>query len=96
MHPARPALKLTPAFCRGLKNLYLETDFGPLDCLSSVLGVGGFAEAKRNSIEVELAAGPCRVLSLDAPIRSKKVQDRPRDREAVLQLEAIRERLKQE
>jgi hypothetical protein len=96
MPPARPALELTPESCRGLKNLYLDTDYGPLDCLSFVEGVGDFAEVKRNSVEVQLAEGACRILSLDALIRSKEALGRPRDREAILQLKAIRERPEQE
>lgn len=93
MPPARPALGLTRQTCRGFKNLYLHTDYGPLDCLGMIEGVGGFEEVKRNSVEIDLPAGPCRVLSLDALIRSKEAMTRPRDREAVLQLKAIRERL---
>jgi len=96
MTPKRIPLELTPDFCKHLKNLYLSTDHGQIDLLSSVLGVGDFAEAKRNSIEVELEAGPCRVLSLDALIKAKEAMNRPRDREAVLQLKAIRERLEQD
>ena len=92
-HPRRPPIKLTPEFCHGLKNLHLSTDYGQLDCLSSVMGIGDFAEVKRDSIELELEAGPCRVLSLEALIKAKEAMDRPRDREAVLQLKAIRERL---
>jgi len=93
MPPARPPLKLTPETAADFKNLYLDTDYGQLDCLSSVEGVGDFAQVKRESVEVALSEGPCRILSLDALIRSKQAMNRPRDREAVLQLKAIRERL---
>ena len=96
MPPAHPPLTLKPDCCQGLKNLYLDSDYGQLDCLGSIAGVGDFAEVKRNSIELELPAGVCRVLSLDALIRSKEALDQPRDREALRQLKAIRERLEQE
>ena len=96
MTPARLALKLNSQSCRELKNLYLDTDYGQLDCLSAITGVGGFDEVKRNSIEVRLSSGPCRILSLDALIQAKEAMGRPRDGEAVLQLKAIRERLGQE
>jgi len=59
----------------------------------SFVVVGDFAEVKRHSVEIQLPAGACRVLSLDALIRSKEAMGRPRDREALLQLKAIRERL---
>jgi len=90
---ARRPLELTAEGCARLGSLYLGTDDGSIDLLSAIAGVGDFQEVKRNSVEIELDAGACRVLSLDALIRSKEAMDRPRDREAVLQLKAIRERL---
>jgi hypothetical protein len=90
--PKRLPLRLTRARCRGLKNLYLESDLGVLDCLSEVLGVGNFATVKRQSVIVDLDFGKCRVLGLDALIKAKRAMNRPRDREALIQLEAIRAR----
>ena len=78
--------------CAGLKNLYLDTDFGPLDCLSSVLGVGEFDEVKRRSIEAPLAMGTCLLLDIDALIDAKFATNRTRDRMTILQLKAIKER----
>jgi len=92
MTPAHLPLALTRAKCRGLKNLYLATDWGQLDCLGEVLGMGGYDAVKKQSVVLNLEIGRCRVLGLEALIRAKKAMDRPRDREAVLQLEAIRER----
>ena len=92
MLPARPPLQLTRETCSGLKNLYLDTDWGQLDCLGAVLGVGGYDEVVPQSVEVQLPAGVCRVLAIDALIRAKEAMGRDRDREAVLQLKAIRER----
>ena len=37
MVPSRPPLQLTPETCAGLRNLYLDTDWGQLDCLSEIL-----------------------------------------------------------
>jgi hypothetical protein len=96
MHPRRPPLALTPETCEGWKNLNLDTDEGQLDCLGSIAGVGGFQEVRRESIEVQLPAGRCRVLGLDALIRAKEAAGRRRDKEAVLQLIAIRDRLRRE
>ena len=41
VHRSRPdlPLALTPEQCASLKNLYLKTDFGIVDCLGEVLGV---------------------------------------------------------
>jgi hypothetical protein len=93
MTPQRLPLRLTPETCRDLKNLYLDTDLGQLDCLGTIQGVGDFEHVKERSIEVHLAVGVCRILSLEALIQSKEAMGRPRDRESVLQLKAIRARL---
>src|SRR5438270_11775498 len=36
-------------FPRGLKNVYLRTDLGVLDCLGDIKGLGDFAEVNRTS-----------------------------------------------
>jgi hypothetical protein len=93
MVPSRPPLHLTREACTGLRNLYLDTDWGQLDCLGEVLGVGDYEDVAAQSVSLELAGGLCRVLSIDALIRAKEAMGRQRDREAALQLRAIRERL---
>jgi hypothetical protein len=92
MVPMRPLLRLTMETCAGLRNLYLDTDGGQLDCLGEVLGVGNYQDVEAQSVSVELAGGVCRILSIDALIRAKEAMGRQRDREAALQLRAIRER----
>lgn len=92
MTPQKLPLELTAKSCRGLKNLYLKTDFGVLDCLSQVSGVGGFDTVSRKSISVDLGFGGCRILNLDSLIKAKEAMDRPRDRQALLQLQAIKRR----
>lgn len=92
MVPARPPLRLTVETCAGLRNLYLDTDWGQLDCLGEILGVGGYQDVAAHSVPVELAGGVCRILAIDALIRAKEAMGRQRDREAALQLRAIRER----
>ena len=93
--PARPPLELTPETASPLSDFKIDTDCGQLDCRASVAGVGSFDKVKRNTVEVQLPAGSCRILSLDALIKSKEAMGRPRDHEAILQLRAIRERLEQ-
>lgn len=85
-------LRLTTENCAGLKNLYIETDWGIVDCLSKVLGVGNWGAVRKQSVTVKLACGNCRVLNLDALIKAKQAMDRPHDRETVLQLRAIKRR----
>lgn len=90
--PQRLPLELTRQKCARLKNLYLETDFGVIDCLSEVLGVGDYDAVRKVSVIVKLPFGRCRILDLDALIKAKEAMDRPRDRETVLQLRAIKNR----
>jgi len=88
--PKRIPLRITPGFCKGLKNLYLDTDIGTLDCLSSVLGIGDFKRVRKCSVVIkDTRKNTFRVLSLDALILAKKAMGRPKDKETVIQLQAI-------
>ena len=58
MTPARPPFMAAQAGQTGWQNLYLQTDWGQLDCLGSIEGIGGFPDALRESIEVALRSGP--------------------------------------
>jgi hypothetical protein len=96
MTPARLPLHLTRENCKGLRNLYLETDWGQLDCLGTILGVGDYEAALAASLEIELPAGKCRILNLDALIQAKLAMGRARDKETVFQLRSIQERTQQQ
>jgi hypothetical protein len=74
-----------------LKNLYLETDLGPVDLLGTIKGVGEFEAVRAASIEVELFGRRCRVLSVDGLIRAKEAMGRDKDMIAVKELRAIQE-----
>ncbi|MFZ2149171.1 MAG: hypothetical protein WAV28_18320, partial [Sedimentisphaerales bacterium] len=90
MTPKRKKLQLTEKTCGQFKNLYLDTDIGQLDCLSFIDGLGNYSQVKGKSELIEVEKMKVRVLSLDALIKAKKSMNRPRDKEAVLQLEAIK------
>ena len=85
-------LALTPEQCAALKNLYLKTDLGVVDCLAEVLGVGDFESVWRHSLELELPVGKCRILDIDALIRAKEAMNRDHDRITARQLREIRSR----
>ncbi len=91
MTPKRVALKLTEENCAGLKNLYLDTKMGQLDCLSSIDALGDFNQVKQESELIQVENTTMRVLNLEALIRTKRAMNRPRDKEAISQLEAIKE-----
>jgi hypothetical protein len=95
MTPQRLPLELTSENCSRFKNLYLDTDFGQLDCLGSILRVGDYDEAQRRSLTIELPFGDCQILGIDALIEAKEAMNRPRDRAAIVQLRAIKEQTKQ-
>lgn len=83
-------LELAENNCGQFKNLYLDTDIGQLDCLSFIDGVGDYRKVKRTSELVEVEDIRLHVLSLDALIKARKAMNRPRDKEAILQLQAIK------
>lgn len=74
-----------------LKNLYLETDLGPVDLLGNIKGVGEFESVRAASIEIELFGRRCRVLSVDGLIQAKEAMGRDKDLIAVKELRAIQE-----
>ena len=71
----------------GWKNIYLDTSAGVLDCLGEIKGIGGYAECKARSLEVDLGGFSIRVLSREALIEAKKAMGRPKDLLTVAQLE---------
>ncbi|MHC5116969.1 MAG: hypothetical protein ACYSQY_07880 [Planctomycetota bacterium] len=91
MTPQRLPLSLTAENCHNLKNLYLDTDLGQLDCISTVQGLGDFCQVEKMCDTIDAEQTQLKVLNRDALIQSKKAMDRPHDREAVRQLEAIKE-----
>jgi Predicted nucleotidyltransferase len=70
-------------------NLYLETDDGIIDVLSTVAGVGDFERLKEQAIEVPLFGRRCRVISLEDLIRAKEAVGREKDLLAAKELRAI-------
>jgi hypothetical protein len=90
MTPKRKKLELTEENCKQFKNLYLDTDIGQLDCVSFIDGLGDYQKVKQASKPVKVRDTKLRVLSLNALIKAKRAMNRPRDREALLQLEAIK------
>jgi hypothetical protein len=91
MTPKRLKLKLTAENCTQLKNLYLDTDIGQVDCLDSIKGLGDYEDVENLSETRDLGDGlQIRVLTINSLIKARKAMKRPRDKEAILQLEAIK------
>jgi hypothetical protein len=86
----RLPLELTDELCDTLKNLYLTTDLGILNCLSEVSGLGDYEQVLRHSISQQMSFGSLRILSLDALITAKEAAGREKDLYAVRLLRALR------
>jgi predicted nucleotidyltransferase len=70
-------------------NFTLETSVGPLDLLGEVTGGGSYEELLEHTIEVEVFGIRCRCLDLSALIWTKRAAGRPKDLEAIAELEVI-------
>jgi hypothetical protein len=75
---------------RGL-NFTLLTSLGSLDLLGEVAGGGRYEALLPHSREIEMFGLRCRCLDLDKLIEVKRAAGRPKDLEAIAELEAIRE-----
>jgi hypothetical protein len=75
---------------RGL-NFTLTTDAGPVDVLGEIAGIGDYEAVLVVSEDVALFGATYRCINLDALIVSKRAAGRPKDLEAVAELELIRD-----
>jgi len=71
-------------------NLTLQTDLGALDLLGEITGGGNFRALRDHCLEVEVYGLHCLCLNLDTLIRVKTAAGRPRDLEAIAELNVIR------
>ena len=75
---------------RGL-NFTLRTTLGDIVLLGEVTGGGGYETLRPHSRELEMFGLRCLCLELDKLIEVKRAAGRPKDLEAIAELEAIRE-----
>jgi hypothetical protein len=92
MTPQRISFLEEPRTLESIKNLYLETSLGTLDIISSVTGVGDFKRLLDRAIEVPLFGFRCKVISIEDLIAAKKTMGREKDRIAIRELNAIKDR----
>ena len=89
-------LELTDELCVRLKNIYLNTDLGVLDCLGEVAGIGDYEQVLQRSVPHVMSYGEFRMLNLDALIAAKAAVGRQKDLDAIRLLQAIKEKLEQQ
>ncbi|MFT7623365.1 MAG: hypothetical protein ACI9WU_002548 [Myxococcota bacterium] len=94
VHHPGSGVPLKPAGELGdFKNVYLSCTLGRLDILGD-LGTSDFETLQAQAEVVPLFGADCRVLSLDDLIAAKSFAARPKDIEALIELRAIREKLR--
>ena len=79
---------------RAAPTLTLSTSEGDLDVLDRIDGVGSYASVVRHAESVKAFDIAFRVLDLPTLIRAKRASGRPKDREALLELEVLRDELR--
>lgn len=72
-------------------NFTLITEMGALDLLGEVVGGGGYEQLKPETIRIQVAGVECLCLSLERLIEVKRAAGRPKDLEAIAELEQILE-----
>jgi len=88
--PGLPFLWDRVTLTRGL-NFTLVTSLGDIDLLGEIPGGGGYRELLTGAIELHVFQTRCLCLSLPQLIRAKRAAGRPKDLEALAELEAIEE-----
>ncbi len=93
MRGVEPGLPFTmdARMLRDCPVMTLVTDVGDVDVMDRVAGVGEYPAVRAASVQAAVAGVPTRVLALDALIAAKRAAGRRKDREALLELEALRE-----
>jgi len=88
--PGLPFVWCRETLVRGL-NFTLVTSMGDIDLLGEIPGGGTYRDLKSEAIELQLFETRCLCLSLPQLIRSKRASGRPKDLDALAELEAIEE-----
>ena len=88
--PGLPFEWSTLTLRRGL-NFTLITTAGAIDLLGDVTGGGAYGDLLPHTITVSLFSHPTRCLSLEWLIHTKRAAGRPRDLEAIAELELLRD-----
>jgi predicted nucleotidyltransferase len=72
-------------------NFTLTTSLGELDLLGEVAGGGSYEQLAADTIELELFGVTCRCVTLERLIQLKRAAGRPKDLEAIAELQALLE-----
>ena len=77
-------------------NFTLETTLGDIDVLGEITGGGRYEDLAAHTVELTLFGRRVLCLDLDKLIETKRAAGRPKDLEAIAELEALRESLSED
>lgn len=86
---------LEPDTILGGDHFTFDTDAGPLDCLGTPAGTGGYKQLAATATDVSLGTFTIKVASIEDLIAMKEAAGRPKDREAIEVLAALRDEIEQ-
>lgn len=89
MTPERLSFLTEPPEGEAVRNLYLQTDLGMVDVLSSVLGVGDFKRLREKAEAIPVGDREYWVMSLPDLIKAKEALGRDKDLLTAKELRAI-------
>ncbi len=89
MTPQKLSFLLYPPAGEMINNLYLQTDMGMVDILTSIKGVGDYARLNATAEELEVDGQKVRVISLGDLITAKEAMGREKDLLTAKELRAI-------
>jgi predicted nucleotidyltransferase len=89
MTPQKLSFLLHPTPGETVNNLYLQTDLGMVDILTSIKGVGDFQRLRANAEELEVDGRRFHVISLADLITAKEAMGREKDLLTAKELRAI-------
>jgi len=87
-HPGLP-FRLDEQTLRSGLNFTLTTSLGDIDLLGEVTGGGTYEDLLPSTIEISVFGAQCRCVTLETLIRLKRAAGRPRDFDALAELEAL-------
>lgn len=89
MTPQKLSFLLHPPAGEAIENLYLQTDMGMVDILTSIKGVGDFQRVNTTAEILEVDGQKVRVISLGDLITAKEAMGREKDLITAKELRAI-------
>ena len=89
MTPQKLSFLLHPSLGETVNTLYLQTDMGMVDILTSIKGVGDVQRLRANAEELQVDGRCIRVIALEDLITAKEAMGREKDLLTAKELRAI-------